>query len=315
MVEKSFSIKGSDGIDLHCYKWVPDEYVRVRGVFHLVHGSLEHVYRYIHFVTRLVSEGYIVYGSDLRGHGKTAAEDESFFYFSDNNNGWKYAVDDINIITDLIKQENPQLPVFIFGHSMGSFLVREFMTSHGDNINGVFISGTGIGKPVLQRMVLFISRIMMLFRGKKYRSPFLHHLVYGTLDNLVKGHEIKGDFISRDKKEVEKYQNDPYCTQTCTIDYVHEMISAVSRVNKPGEIRKNHKEIPVYFLSGGEDPVGDKGKGIEKLHRHFKKAGVNDISVNIYPEARHELLNEYNREEVMDDMVTWINGKALQALK
>ncbi|OQY39842.1 MAG: hypothetical protein B6229_02990 [Spirochaetaceae bacterium 4572_7] len=309
MVETSNVFKSVDNLDIHYYKWVPDESITPKAVFYLVHGSLEHSYRYIHVAKELTDAGYVVYGVDLRGHGRSVEKLDDLFYFSDKKDGWSLAIDDVERLSTIIKNENKELPIFIFGHSMGSFLIRDYISRSEKNIAGAIISGSGVGVPVLQIMLAFIAKIMILVGMKKRKSPFLHHMVYGTLDSMIKGHKIKGDFISRDLTEVEKYQSDPFCNKTATVDYIYEMLCAITRVNKFKNIKKYKKTIPLYLMSGGECPVGGKGKGINKLGKLYQKANFSDVTVKVYPEARHELVNEINRQEVISDMIEWLNKR------
>lgn len=129
------------------------------------------------------------------------------------------------------------------------------MSGNGDKVDGVILSGSGIGMPALQIAINLFAKLLILFKGQKYKSPLLHHLVYGTLDNMVKGHEVKGDFISRDKKEVEKYQRDPFCNQICTTQYAHEMLKSITRINRRNEYKKCNLTNPLYIMSGGEAKV------------------------------------------------------------
>lgn len=309
MEETNCYIKGSDNIELYCYKWMPSSQQEIKGVFHLVHGSLEHAYRYKHVAEKLVQNGYVVYASDLRGHGKTVKEGGPFFYFSDQKNGWKLTVDDINLINNTIKIDYPETPIFLFGHSMGSFLVRDYMIYYGDKIEGVILSGSGVGVPAIQIAVTLFAKIVILFKGQKYKSPLLHKLVYGTLDNMVTGHQVKGDFISRDLKEVEKYQNDPFCNPTCTTQYAHDMLKNTTKINKKNQYKKCIFRNPLYIMSGGEDPVGGKGKGVKIMSDLYKKSGIKDITLKVYPDSRHELVNELNKDEVINDMISWLDTK------
>lgn len=307
MIEKTFTITGADNVKLQCYKWM-DESLAPKAVFYLVHGSLEHALRYKHVIEKLVSVGYIVYALDLRGHGKSVSSDELMFYFSDKKDGWGYVLDDINIFLDQIKNEYSDLPIYMYGHSMGSFLVREYIQTHGNKIDGVILSGSGVGEPILQSIVQFFAHLTMMLRGSKFKSPLLHHLVYGTLDSMVKDHKIKGDFISRDIEEVHKYQNDPLCNKTCTAEYAYEMLKGITNINKKSGYVKSKFKLPIYIMSGAEDPVGGKGKGINKMRNMYKDVGFDNITIKIYPEARHELFNELNRDEVINDMISWLNN-------
>ncbi len=308
MTEKTFTIKSSDEIELFCYKWLPSDKIKPKAILQLVHGSLEHTYRYIHFIKKLTEEGYIVYGCDQRGHGKTAEKIDLYSYFSDNKHGWNYAVNDLKIVYDLIKSEHPKLAVFIYGHSMGSFLTRDFIHNRKHEIKGVILSGTGVGKPFLQKCVISIAALTKLFRGRRYKSKFLTYCVYGILDKMVKEHKTKSDFMTRDLEELDKFHKDPMSGNTCTAEFVYEMLKGITKVNTKKELKRFNSNLPLFILAGEKDPVGDtNGKGVIKLKKEYKKSGVMNTELIIYPDDRHEVLNEFNKEEVMKDFINWMD--------
>jgi alpha-beta hydrolase superfamily lysophospholipase len=232
MQEERFTIKADDGVEIVCFKWASATQNEPKAIVQLIHGSVEHIARYKPLAEELVKNGYLVYGSDQRGHGETAGSVENLSYFSDMDNGWEMSRDELHDLTKKIKDENPGKKVFLFGHSMGSFLLRDYITQYGNEIDGTILSGTGGGKAALLKVVTVLTRIMIFFRGRKSFSPLMHNIIYGALNNEMKNPRTDSDFLSRDESEVDKYINDPYCGSTVTLNYALEMVCGLGRIQK-----------------------------------------------------------------------------------
>lgn len=306
---RTFSFNSKDALEIITYVWEPDNKTNVKGVVQIVHGSIEHALRYDDFAKELNKEGYVVYANDQRGHGKTAKSKDDLSYFSDMNNGWELAIYDLYTITKRIKMDYPNLPIFLFGHSMGSFLVRDYASAFGNNINGIIISGTS-GKNILLPIVKHMALKEMKKNGRKSRSRKLHDFVYGTLNKKIKNPKTSCDFISRDENEVNKYVNDPLCGYICTAEYIYEMIKGTIKVNNTACFNNTPNSVKVLIISGNTDPVGGtKGKGVKKVYNAYIKAGIKDVQIKLYKDARHEVLNELNKYEVYSDIKQWLNSQ------
>lgn len=310
MKTESFQFTSSDGLDVFVHKWLPDNGDLPKGVLQLAHGATEHAKRYEHFAKFLVENGFAVYANDHRGHGKTADSLEDLSYFSDQDNGWDLAVEDMHRLSDHINADYPELPVFLMGHSMGSFLTREYILRYGKELNGVVLSGTGGGLVLLVKMMKFMSLLMMGIKGRKHHSPFLTELLYGGLKKKIKNRQTDFDFLTRDSAEVQKYIDDPYCGYTVTPEYAYQLAYGISRLYKKKSFNSVPSDLPMMIFSGEKDPVGgENGKDVEVVYRKYLKGGLEDVSLKIYPEARHEMINETNRREVFNDILDWMNER------
>lgn len=296
----------SEEMDFYLRIW-EDESVKARRVFYLIHGSVEHSNRYEHFAEKLTKEGYIVVAPDLRGHGETGLKAKSLGYFSDQPMGWELCVHDIKYIYDTIVKWYPELPVVIFGHSMGSYLVRCFLKAYPVPLLAVILSGTGGFARGLGEIGIWISKLIMHIKGRRHKSPFLTNLVYGTLNSKITRVKTPFDFLSRDEEVVAKYIDDPLCGYVCTAEFIHEMVSGTEKSNHREMFRLKDVQLPMLIVSGAEDPVGDKNnKGILKVVKSYKKH-MSAVTFKLYSNARHEVLNELEREQVMDDMISWLS--------
>lgn len=294
-----------DNIEVYVYKWIPNE---VKAIVQLTHGAIEHAMRYTQFAERLSEEGYAVYALDLRGHGQTGEKSNQPNIFSKEPNGWLKIIDDLRTLTKQIQVDFPDRPIFLFGHSMGSFLARDYISRHGELFQGVILSGTGRAAPLLTYAGIGLAKLMML-GGRHNPSPFLHQMIFGELNKQVQNPRTDYDFLSRDPAEVDAYIADPWCGRTVTVEFAHEMVSGVLWINKKQAFAQTPNDLPIYLYSGMEDPVGGpKASFVGEVAEAYRRAGVQDVSMKLYEDARHEMLNELNREEVMDDVVAWLDA-------
>jgi len=287
--------------------WV-HESIEPRGIFLLIHGSVEHSQRYKHFAEALVENGYVVIAPDLRGHGQTGLESGRLGYFSDDPMGWELAVHDLKVMYDTSCQWYPELPVTLFGHSMGSYLVRCFLKEYPVLIKGVILSGTGSFASGIGDIGIWLSKILMHVKGRSHKSEFLTELVYGNLNKRIPNTQTPFDFLTRDSKEVAAYIEDPLCGYTCSAEFIHEMLLGTKKANVLEVFQLKNKELPLLIISGTNDPVGDRnGKGIKKVVNLYNEY-MENVTTHFYEGARHEVLNELYRKDVMEDIFAWLSS-------
>lgn len=307
MIADTFTFKGSDGKGIYTHKWLPDSGQEIKAVVQIAHGMAEHSARYERFAETLTASGYGVYANDHRGHGQTAGAIEDLGLYADDN-GWDLVVSDMSRLTTIIKEAHPALPVFLFGHSMGSFLARDYMFTYGDTIDGVILSSTGGDPGMLGSAGIMVSKIESILRGKNAQSPFMDKLSFGSFNKAFKPNRTSFDWLSSVDEEVDKYVNDPYCGTVFKAGFFNDLLKGIKKINKTSNIKKIPQTLPVYLFSGTNDPVGDFTKGVKQAYKSYEKAGIKDLSLKFYENGRHEMLNEVNREEVYQDIISWFEN-------
>lgn len=304
-MKKELTIPSTDKKNqLHVICWEPDK--EIRAILQISHGMVEYVDRYDGFAKRLNEEGILVIGNDHLGHGLTALGDADLGYFGDGKS--RTVVDDLYEVTKYAKKEYPDKPYFLFGHSMGSFMARRYLMTYGDEISGAIIAGTGTIKKSVLSLAGFVSGFLKLFRGERHRSGFLTNLSFSGYLSKIPNPRTSNDWLTRDEAVVDKYNSDKYCTYVFTINGYQTLFDALRYIQDAKNIKKIPKELPVYVISGKDDPVGDYGKGVELVYESYKDAGLKDITMKLYDGARHELTNETNKEEVFDDVKAWLEA-------
>ena len=303
MKRTEFTFKSNDNKDIFVYKWNPSN--DPVGVIQIAHGMAEHAERYHHFAEYLTEKGFVVYANDHRGHKKTAGGLDKIGFFA-HENGWHLVADDLKQLTDIIAKQNPNLPIFLLGHSMGSLLIRTYITKYNKNIKGVILSGTSGESGFMVKAGKIVAKLLGAIKGKEVPCIMLDNMSFGKFNQSFKPNRTKFDWLSRDQEQVDKYINDPYCGTIFTTQFFYDMVSGVDYNNQPENIAKISKDLPIYFISGSLDPVGGNGKGVKKVFNDYKNAGIKDIDIKLYPEARHEILNETNKLEVYNDITKWI---------
>ncbi len=304
MEKITFKYKSIDGQEIFVHKWIPAEKDRIKGIVQVAHGMAEHGARYNQFAEFLTRNNYIVYVNDHRGHGQTAAQDKlGFFAESD---GWNLVLEDISHLTLLIKEEHDNYPLYLFGHSMGSLLVRDYISIYSPELEGAIISATMGDQGVLGEVGIIIAKLESKLRGTEAKSKLLDKLTFANCNKNFKPKRTSFDWLSRDTAEVNKYIEDSLCGWVGTTSFFQELFQAVKRVNRVRTIERISKDLAVYFLAGGDDPLGNDGQGVLAVYNKFREVGIKDVSCEIYPKARHELLKEINREQVFSDILKWL---------
>lgn len=308
MGKSEYKIKTTDNQEIHVYEWIPEDKQNIKAIVQIAHGMAEHAERYDDFALFLNKHGYAVFANDHRGHGKTAGILENLGYFADND-GFRQVVNDTVALTDKINERFVNLPVFLFGHSMGSFIFRYYIVNNAAKVKGLILSGTAGHPGMLGSVGKLLTKVIMAFTGKKSQSPFMTKLSFGAFNNAFKPNRTEYDWLSRDNKQVDKYVNDLFCGTIFSIGFFSDLLDGVLYVNDQAQINKTSPELPIFLVAGDKDPVSENGKGVTEVYEKYKKAGVKDVEIKLYADARHEILNETNKEEVYNDILNWLEKK------
>lgn len=290
------------GRTLHVFRCVPDG--KVRAVLQLSHGMVEHIDRYKPFAEYLAAKGILVTGHDHLGHGGSVRSPEDLGYFAQPD-GNRAVLDDLYAVTRHTRALYPQVPYFLLGHSMGSFYVRQYLCEHGTELDGAIIMGTGHQPKALLQTARLLCRVLAVFWGWHHRSKLVAGLSFLAYNNGLEG-RTSDDWLNRDPAEVDKYIADERCGFLFTLNAYYSMFCGILRLHDPDFLAQTPKELPLLFLAGTADPVGEKGAGVQRAIQSLCNAGVQNIESKFYPDARHELLLELNRQEVYADIAAWL---------
>lgn len=279
-----------------------------RGVVQIAHGIAEHVERYDDFAGFLAKNGFVVAANDHLGHGKSIADESELGHFAENG-GWALAVGDMRKLHEQLAGEFPELPVFLFGHSMGSFLTRTYLIRYSGGLTGAILCGTGQQPRAVVSGGRLLAETEVSRHGAKYKSQRLNDMAFGKYNDGFESARTVFDWISRDPEQVDKYSNDPLCGFIPTAGLFRDMMGGLEYIGRQRNVERMDKSLPVLFISGDKDPVGENGRGVMRAYHSFVRAGMADVTLKLYAECRHELLNELNREQVKGDVLSWINSK------
>ncbi|MCK9612872.1 MAG: lysophospholipase [Bacteroidales bacterium] len=304
MEQNNFTISSEDNIQLFVYSWLPDDMTSVKGVFQIVHGKAEHAGRYHDFASYLTNHSFAVFAGDLRGHGKTAGNVENTGFIA-KKNGWKLILSDLLVINNHIQNAYPGKPLILLGHSMGSFYSRAYTDLHPDTVSAVILSGTAWQPLWLLNFGLLVAKLQIIFKGHRNRSRLLEFLSTGKLNNRFKPVQTPFDWLCSNPETCKKYKSDPYCGYDCTSSLFTDLFHVLKYIQKPSLYSKTQKNIPILIFSGAMDGVGDFSKGPIKFSNFLKEKNFSNVTLKLYPDGRHEMLNEKNKEEVYSDVVTW----------
>lgn len=289
---------------IHCICWIPEE--KICGVVQLVHGMVEYMDRYHDFACYLTEQGFAVIGHDHLGHGRSASCDEELGFFAEKD-GYKYALADMYSVTQEGKKRWPNLPVFLLGHSMGSFFVRRYVTLYGAELAGAVIMGTGYYPLALTRAGKGLAKLMCATQGAKKRSELLYRITLGSNNRgFEETHPLSG-WITKDVEIVERYSRDKFCTFRFTNSAYFDLFSLLEELAQKIDMELIPKSLPIFFVAGQDDPVGAKGEGVKTVYREFQALGLKEVSMKLYEGDRHEILNETDRQVVYRDLANWFS--------
>lgn len=293
----------SSDITYYIYKPISEP----KGIVQLSHGMCEYIERYEDFIDFLTGHGFIVCGNDHLGHGKSADSKDKLGYFAPVN-GWSCLVDDLSILTKIMKEQYSNLPIFLFGHSMGSFIARIYMTRYSDLIQGAIICGTSGSNPLLGAGKVMIQLVQKL-KGPFYRSKFIRFLMFGSYNSKFEKPRTHFDWLTNDPAIIDAYMKDEYCNFIFTSSAFSDLATLLDTVSQDSWYHAVPKKLPLYLISGDMDPVGNWGKGIEEVKKRLKKENLEDFSSKFYKDFRHEILNEIEKDEVYKDVLIWLNQR------
>lgn len=287
-------------------KFIPD--TPPRGIVQIAHGISEHIGRYEGFMEFLARNGFVAVGNDHLGHGRSVTDPTDKGFFNEND-GWTNAVDDMDRLHDMMREDYPELPYIFFGHSMGSFLTRTYLIRYPDKPDLAILCGTGHQAKPAVNAGLALAEAAVKTSGSRTIGEKLNAVAFGSYNKGYKDVRTDYDWISSDPDEVDRYIADPDCGAVATVGLFRDMMSGIKLITDSANIAKMNKELPVLFISGWADPVGEHGKGVKRAYKAFCDAGMKHVHIKLYPGDRHELLNEVNKAEVMNDILNWIEQK------
>ena len=288
------------------YILVPEE-VEIRGIVQISHGMCEYFSRYTTLAKYLCSLGFIVCGNDHIGHGASVSRPSELGFFAARD-GWKYLVDDVKQLTDLMQRRYPQLPYFLLGHSMGSLVARLYLTDYGEKLAGCILTGT-VGPNAAAISAAHLADSIARTRGMTYRSGFLSDLVFKGYNRKIKDPHSVFDWLSRDESVVSLYQSDEKCNFVFTATGFRDLFTLIAKANASHTFRHTPRGLPLLFLAGDKDPVGKYGEGVRRVVNLYRGAGVKNIEVIFYKDARHEVLNELGRLDAFADISRWLEAQ------
>lgn len=301
MNHSTFWLTANDRSRLYVNQWLPEG--ETRAIIMLSHGMAEHSGRYARLAQALCGAGYGLYALDQRGHGRTADEGTLGLYAE--KDGWNKVVGDLASLNQHIGQQQPGLPIILLGHSMGSYIAQAYLLHHSASLNGAILSGSNFQPIALYRAAAVIARIERARQGLRGRSALIEFLSFGSFNKAFKPNRTAFDWLSRDPVEVDRYITDPLCGFRCTNQLWIDLLGGLQQISKASNLAQIDPGLPILVMGGECDPVSE-GKRLKSLAHALREAGCQHLQLNIYPQARHEVFNETNRDEVTADVLAWL---------
>lgn len=299
-----FYFPSKDGnTEIHTMEWKPEG--EVRAVLQICHGMMEYIRRYDEFAEFLCEHGYYVVGNDHLGHGKSIQAKSEYGFFNEKY-GNACVLGDMHTLRQRTEKKYPGVPYFMLGHSMGSSLLRQYIQMYGNGLSGAVLMGTVADHK--KAALLFgkrLCRVMAAFRGWHYRSKMVDNLVLGAYNKKFKPARTRADWITSDNENLDMYVADPLCSFMFTVNAYYNVFSGMIGIQRKESVYMIPKGLPVLFVSGADDPVGEFGKGVRKIYEKYRAAGIRDVTLRLYTGDRHEILNETDRDQVYKDLLGW----------
>ena len=306
MVKKEdFYFDSRDGEHkIHAVRWIPDAQ-KPACILQVVHGMAEYIERYDNFARFLADRGILVVGDDHLGHGKSVKPGDPYGYFC-REDAPTVLVRDEHRLKKMMQEQYAGVPYIILGHSMGSFITRNYLLKYGTGIDGALIVGTGMQPKLVLMCAFALAAVQKMIFGEDHVSKLIDKLAFGAYNKRIKSPETSFDWLSRNEDNVRRYVKDPLCGFTFTVNGFQTSFKLIYNLHDRGKLSKMPKNLPVFFLSGADDPVGDYGRSVESVYQSYKEIGMENVQMKLYPKDRHEILNEVDKEDVYGDIYRWI---------
>lgn len=303
-MKKEFYYPSADGAtQIHAVEWIPEG--EVRAILQISHGMVEYIDRYDEFASWLTEKGWYVTGNDHLGHGKSVSSEEKYGFFHETD-GNRCVIADIHRLRERTEQTYPGVPYFMMGHSMGSFLVRQYLFTYGNGLAGAIIMGTGHKSAAVLNLGQMLCRIIAGVKGWNFRSNLINALGIGSYNKKFEPCESKKEWVTSDPEIRGRYEADPLCGFVFTVNGYHQMFEGMKELTKRSNMKKMPKNLPLLFVSGEKDPVGGFGKDVKKVYESYLKAGMKNAEIRLYENDRHEILNEQDRRVVYEELYQWM---------
>ena len=302
------TFKTPDNQIIFYYKWFAAENKPFKGVVQIAHGIGEHAGRYHSIAEKLQNEGFEVYANDHRNHGNSIKNEDYLGYY-DGEDYFEDALNDMRQLSQIIQKEHPKNKIILFGHSMGSFLSRAYVIKFGKDVKILILSGTGSFMKGLGAFGILSAKFFTKMNGKHKSNELLKNLFFTQFNKAFKPNRTSVDWISSDEKQVDLFEADPLRIEDFSLSIFLDILQATKKINEFDAFLETPKNIPMYLFSGDLDPVGEMGNGFVKVAENYKKAGIKDLTLKLYKNGRHEMLNEINKIEVETDLLNWLNQK------
>lgn len=303
---EEFSFKSADEVTtIHGCCWKPEG--QAKAVIHVCHGMVEYIERYTELAEHLTAQGYVVYGADMLGHGKSVVNKNCFGYFGEHNGNWKL-LSDMVILQGLAKRAYPGIPYIMLGHSFGSVMVREFAERFPDSLDGMILLGIVYYPSIVAGMGKLLCDAIAKSKkeGYRFRSTFMNDLALGKFEKHFQEEDLRNSWLSRDRQEVNAYNAKPECNFIFTVGAYRDLMVALLETNNKKNLARLNPDLPVLIMAGDQDPAGQYGKAPKKLYRIYKKLGL-ECRIRLYKDNRHELLHDLDREKVYKDLLKWLD--------
>lgn len=302
--EEFYYVSSDNKTKIYGIRWLPENR-SIIGILQIAHGMQEFIDRYDEFAKTLAEKGFLVIGNDHLGHGNSVISKTDWGFFSDQNGG-AVLLEDMHVLMNITKEQYPKIPYFLLGHSMGSFLTRQFITFYGNELQGAIIVGTGCQPYISVKAGQLLTVIVAKFKGWRYRSKFIDNLALGGNNKRFEPSRTPKDWLSRDKKIVDNYIADERNNFMFTLNAYKNMFDFILYLYDKKNLIHMPKLMPILIISGKDDPVGNFGKGASKVYKSFIKLGMRVVTFKLYEGYRHEIINEAGREIVYEDILLWL---------
>ncbi|MBK7994511.1 MAG: alpha/beta hydrolase [Blastocatellia bacterium] len=299
-----FKLTSTDRHEIFVHQWQID---KPNKLLVIAHSMAEHGARYATLAKFLNNYGISVYAIDHRGHGKSTRNETDIGHFSKNENGWEKVVEDLNTVVNHLQMLNPNIPLILFGHSMGSFISLGFSIRYGNKLKALILSGSNSSPILLYKLARFFTQIEIWRQGSEGKSSLLEFLSFGSFNKKFEPARTKFDWLSRDPQQVDIYINDPYCGFKISNKSWMDLLGGLIEISERPKLALIPAQLPIYIFGGDCDPVGGFGKGISLLSTELRASGIKNVKLKLYKEGRHEMVNEVNKQEVFTDVINWLN--------